>query len=222
MGGFYRLNDFGFRLSAGAHVIPRAQFAAVDEATQLVAGAERRAAEIVQDAEREFERQKERGYQDGLAQARLEAVERLIAEQQVLERGLAGIEQGLAQVVSDCVRRIIEGFDDQTRAESVVRQALKKMRREKRVEVRAAPAACAVLRDRVRGIMQEFPEVELIDVVEDSSLEPQRIIVETSIGRVDGNLAQRLDDLDAAIRGALAKPAAESAASAGEAGSDVA
>ena len=41
------------------------------------------------------------------------------------------------------------------------------------------------------------------------TLEPPRIILETSIGRVDGNLAQRLDDLETVIRSAHARDSAD-------------
>jgi type III secretion protein L len=212
VGGYYRLNEVGFKLAAGAHVLPRAEFAPVEEATRLLAEAEAKAAEIVKQAEEAFQREKQRGYEEGRAQAQLESVERLMAEQQVLNRGLERVEQDLAKLVSECVRRIIDGFDEHARAEGIVRGALKQMRREKRVELRAPPGLHDFLRSRIDAIRKDFPEIDLIDVVEDPLLEPEQVIVETSIGRVDGNLSQRLDDLETVIRGAYSKATADAVA----------
>src|SRR5262249_50726178 len=78
--GFYRLNYLAFRLAAGAHVVKRADCTAIEEATRLVAQAEAKAAAIMREADEAYEREKLRGYEDGLVEARIESIERLLAE----------------------------------------------------------------------------------------------------------------------------------------------
>jgi type III secretion protein L len=209
VGGYYRLKDLGFRLAAGANVVPRAEFAAVADATQLVADAEAKAAEIIKAAEAAFAQEKLRGYEAGLAQAQVESVERLVSESQVLDSSLMVIERDLAKLVAAGVRKIIEDFDDQSRAEAVVRSALKQMRQEKRAQLRAPTGLYEQMRARIGVIVKEFPEVDLIDVVEDTTLEPTQVIIETSVGRVDGNLSHRLDELETVIRSAYSRVAVE-------------
>src|SRR5215471_7384001 len=85
---YYRLNDLGFRLAAGAHVVPRAELGALEEATRLVEQAQAKAAEIVKQAQDAYRREMQRGYDEGRARAEIESVERLIAESRVLDRGL--------------------------------------------------------------------------------------------------------------------------------------
>jgi len=210
---YYRLNDLGFRLAAGAHVVSRAELGALEEATQLVEQAQAKAAEIVKQAQDAHRREMQRGYDEGRARAEIESVERLIAESRVLDRGLERVEKDVVKLVMECVRKIIDGFDEQARAEGIVRGALRKMRREKRVELRAPSGLHAFLRGRIDAIVKEFPEIDLIDVVEDSSLDPAQVIIETSIGRVDGNLSQRLEDLEAVIRSAYSKATVDAVAS---------
>lgn len=205
MVGYYRLKELGVRLASGAHIIPAEDFCALEEAERLIRAAEDKSAAIVADAEQAYEQEKLRGYEDGLQKARLEAVERLIGEQQTLDKALQGIEQELAALVGSCVRKLIDGFADTARAESVVRHALGKMRREKRVELRAPASLCSFLRSSLGSILADFPEIELVDVVEDVSLAPEQVVIETSIGRVDGNLGQRLEDLEIVIRRAHAR-----------------
>jgi type III secretion protein L len=135
----------------------------------------------------------------------LDSIERLVVESQELDRSLANIERDLAKIVAAAVRKIIDNFDDQVRTESVVRAALKQMRREKRAQLRAPTNLCGSLRARIDAIVKDFPEMDLIDVVEDTMLEPTQVIIETSVGRVDGNLSRQLDDLETVIRSAYSK-----------------
>lgn len=205
MVSYYRLKHFGFALPAGTHVMPRSEFAAVDESERLLKEAETTCEDIRQKAKQAYEDEKRCGYEDGLAEGRMESIERLLRESSELDRSLINIERDLARLVAECVRKIIMKFDDTTRAEAVVRAALTQMRRERRAELRVSTRLHAHFRTQIDVILKDFPEVELVDVVEDSTLEPDRIILETSIGRVDGNIAKRLDDLEAVIRSAHGK-----------------
>ena len=209
MAGYYRLSDLGFRLAAGAHVIKRAELSAVDEATRLLGEAERRAAEIVADAQKAYEDEKLRGYQDGLANAKIEAVQRLLDESAVLDQSLVAIERDLSRITAASVRKLIDEFDDKARAEAVIRVALKQMRREKRAELRVSSRLYEHFRGRIGEIMKDFPEVDLVDVVGDPALDPSQIILETSIGRVDGDLGARIEDLESVIRSAFSRASAD-------------
>lgn len=209
MAGYYRLGDLGFRLAAGAHVIKHADLSAVDEATCLLGEAERKAAEIVADAQKAYEQEKLRGYRDGLANAQIEAVQRLLEESAVLDQSLVQVERDLARITAASVRKLIEEFNDQARAEAVIRTALKQMRREKHAELRVPSRLYEHFRGRIGEIVKDFPEVDLVDVVDDPALDPSQIILETSIGRVDGDLGARLEDLETVIRSACSKASAD-------------
>jgi type III secretion protein L len=207
--GFYRLSELGFKLGAGAHIIRRSEFTAVEEANQLLSEAEARCAQIVQQAEEAYYDEKQRGYENGLEEARIESIEQLLHESHELDQGLLKIEKDLCRLVANCVRKFINDVDAAAHAESLVKDAMKQMRREKVAELRVPTELYGHFRERITAVVSEFPEIELVDVVEDSSLDSPRIILETSIGRVDGNVAQRLNDLEAVIRSAHAKASAD-------------
>jgi type III secretion protein L len=207
--GYYRLNELGFKLSAGAHIIRRSEFAALEEANEIISDAEATAAQIGQEAKEAYDAEKQRGYEDGLVEARIHSVGQLLHENHQLDQGLLGIERDLSRLVSSCIRKFIGGFDNAARAEALVKAAMKQMRREKLAELKVPTELYPYFRERITAIVNEFPEVQLIDVIEDPSLDPSRIILETNIGRVDGNIVQRLDDLEAVIRSAHAKVAAD-------------
>ncbi len=200
MAHLYRIEPLGFRLAAGGHVLAAEEAAAIVEADALIAAARAEAAAIVEDARRVREDERQRGYEEGLAQAAIAAAERLLDESRVLDEGLRTIEQDLTRVVVASVRKLVGEFDDRERAESVVRAALRQMRREKRAELRVGPAHFAHFRDTIGAIIKEFPEIELVDVVEDGALDGTHGVVETPVGRVDADFNGRLDDLAALIR----------------------
>lgn len=203
MAGYYRLKDLGFTLASGAHVLSREAVEPVAAATALVDEAHRSAEQIVADARDAYEAEKRRGYEEGLALARLEAARMLLAETDLLDRKLAGAEAELTDVVVAAVRRLVQGFSDREKAEILVRAALKQMRREKKAELRVSHEQYSELRESIAGILQEFPEVELVDVVEDPTLVAPQVIVETSIGRVEGDIGRHLDELEAIVAGTI-------------------
>lgn len=202
MVSYYRLKELGFRLASGAHVLPKEAFEPVEAASALLEQARAEAARIVKAARAEFQSQRKRGHEEGLAQARLEATGRLLEENNLFERKILGMEKELTEIVVAGVRRLVNGFDDRAKAESIVRAALRQMRREKKAELRVSPEQHADMKASIDDIAKEFPELELIDVVEDATLVAPQIIIETSIGRVECDLGRSMEELEHVLRGA--------------------
>jgi len=73
MVGYYRLKDFGFTLSRGAHILRREDFEPVEAASALLEAAQARAASVEASAGAAYERERQRGYEEGQAKAQREA-----------------------------------------------------------------------------------------------------------------------------------------------------
>ena len=204
MAGYYRLRELGFQLASGAQILPKERFEPVDAAAALIEEAEAKAARIVEVSREEFVREQIRGYEEGRMRAELEAVQWLLGEEHLLEQRLSEIEKQIASIVMVCVRRLVDGFDDRQKAESMVRAALRQMRREKRAELRVSSEQLAEMKASIGSIIRDFPEVELVDVVEDSSLCAPQIILETKIGRVEADIGRSLERLEGSVREMLA------------------
>lgn len=209
MVSYYRLSDLGFRLAAGAYVVPRADFAALEKANELLAEARASCDRILNEAKLAYQNEKRRGYEDGLTEGRVEWIGHLLDESRELDQRLVAIEQDLTRLVVHCVRKLVTGFDDVARAEAMVRAALQQVRREKHAELRVSPPYFEHFRKRIAAIVREFPGVELVDVIMDDTLERDRIILETPVGRVECNIAQRLEEIERVIRSAHARPSAD-------------
>ncbi|MGV6871604.1 type III secretion system stator protein SctL [Pseudochelatococcus sp. B33] len=205
----YRLEELGFRLSEGAQILPPEAFSPIAGATRLVDDARAQARAIVRDAENVREEERRRGFAEGLAQGRLEAIEQTLREARALDAHLEALEQDIADIVMVSVRKLIDSYDDAAKAEAVVRGALKQMRREKKAELRVAPEHFPRLRGAIDGILKDFPGFELIEVIEDATLSGSSVIVDTGIGRVEGDIGSRLDELATIVRGILPGSPAE-------------
>jgi type III secretion protein L len=202
--GLRELTPLGYRLAAGPHLLGAEETGAIEVAGRLIAAAEARAEEIVRDAEEQRRLEAERGFRDGIAEGQRAALARLLMEQAALDAGLRAVEQDLVAVTTAAVRRLVGSFDDRARVETVIRSALGQMRREKRAQVRVGPAHVAHVREAVSELIKAYPEVELVDVVEDPSFDGGRVAVETSIGRVEADIGERLGSLIEALSRAAA------------------
>jgi type III secretion protein L len=206
---YYRLNDLGFRLAAGAYVVPRAEFAAVEGANELLGQAKATCEQIVDEAKVAYENERRRGYEDGLAEGRIAWIGQLLNESRELDQGLVAMEHNLTRLVAQCVRKLVMGFDDIARAEAMVRAALHHVRREKNAELRVPPVLYEHFRKRIASIVRDFPGVELVTIIVDDELESDRIVLDTAVGRVDCNIAQRLEEVETVIRSAHARAQAD-------------
>lgn len=199
----YRLGEIGVGLSPAATVLKREAVDAVARAEDIVAAAEARAAEIIRDAEAVHAAEKERGYREGKAEAAREALAAAIADQAALDAALARVEADLANLVIAAMRHILAEMEPLPVAQELARAGLRKMRQERRAQLFVAPSLAEGMRGTVEAITAHFPEVELLDVVEDPTLEPPSVVVQSSLGKVSCVLEDAIADVEVLVREAL-------------------
>lgn len=191
----YKLDEIGCGLGSSTGVIKRADCATLDTAARIVEDAKRRAAQIIDDAQAGHEAERQRGYSEGVRQAEAHAFAQVLDQQVELDARLAGLEAELAHVVFDLVVKIVGRFDDMSIARNLTRQALQRMRREKRIQLFVSPDLVDRMKEQCADLIGDFPEVELIDVVGDADLSSGDVILQSELGRVTCVLDDALGDL---------------------------
>jgi len=191
----YRLRELGFSLAAGSHILSPDAAEELHEAASLLEVAEQQAARIMEEAEVAFDIQKARGHAEGRREAEEQAAARLIDETHLLAGRLQALETDVVNIVIDCVRQILHEYDDRDLAQSLVHNALQRMRSEKTVQLRVPPSRVKDIRASTDQLLREFAEIELIDVVADDRLELHRLVVESPTGRIDLDLEQGVERL---------------------------
>lgn len=194
-GGFFRLRLLDHGIAAPDGILKAADVDALDGARTLIEAAEARARSIERDAQDAYEAEKARGYAEGRQEIAAERAALMIEDQAQFDARLSEMERDIARLVHDCVRQVIEGFDDDALALQVARSALASMRTERRGQLHVAPAALAATREGMADLIAEFPEIELIDIIEDPGLVAPDVRLESKLGVVSFVLDDTLENL---------------------------
>lgn len=201
----YRLKELDLRLPASQRVVKAAEAQALIEADGILEAAKKKAADIVKTARRHHKEEKKRGYEEGLALASSEAIDRLLEETASLEDGLANVNQSLCEVVIACLRNILGEIGDRKLVRTYIANAIRQMRRQKRIRLSVSPDHFADISEHMSSITSKFVEIEMIDVVENPKLTGTHFVMESEIGRITGSIEQSIDDLKESLAVAIGK-----------------
>lgn len=195
MSEVYRLKTIGLSLAAADGVLRAETLTEIAGADALLEAAEAEAEAIRRAAQEVYEAEKARGFSEGIAEAERQAAGRMLTEQHRIDRQLGAMERDLGRLVHDCVTRVIERFSDEQLTLELARSALATMRNQRRGQLFVAPDRQEELRAALSGLLTEFPEIELIDVIADPALAAPDLRLETDLGVVSFVLQDTLDQL---------------------------
>lgn len=165
-------------------------------AQDIIRAAQEEADRIREQARKEYQQELERGYREGLEQAQMEQVERMIENASRMVDFFSTVEQRMVSLVMQAVRRIVADFDDHARVMTVVQSGLAVMRNQKQLTLRLAPEHLETVRARAAELLEKFPGVGMIDFVSDSRLKGDAAIFESEIGVVEASLEAQLAALE--------------------------
>ena len=177
-------------------VIPASHAAVWLDAVQLLADARTEAAQLLGSAQQQLEAERQRGYQQGLEEARLELTERMIETASRTVELFASIEQRMVSLVMDAVRRLMADFSDSERVMAVVRSALSVLRNQRQLTLRIAPEHVEHVRARAGELLEQFPGVGILDIVPDPRLKHDATILESEIGVVEASIESQLHAIE--------------------------
>jgi len=177
-------------------VIPASEAVVWLDAVQLLEDARKEAAQLLGSAQQQLEAERQRGYQQGLEEARLELTERMIETASRTVELFASIEQRMVTLVMDAVRRLMSDFSDSERVMAVVRSALSVLRNQRQLTLRIAPDHVEHVRARASELLEQFPGVGILDIVPDPRLKHDATILESEIGVVEASIESQLQAIE--------------------------
>jgi type III secretion protein L len=180
-------------------VIPAADYAVWQEASTVIEAAQADAAAIRAAAREAFEAERLRGHREGVEAARLEAAEQMIANVGSTIDYFEKVEGRMTELVLQCLRRIVAGFDDRERVITVVRNALAAVRNQKQITLRVAPDRLEMLKAATDELLATYPGIGYLDLVADTRLHDDACIVETEIGIVEASMESQITALGRAF-----------------------
>ena len=191
------------RLAPGTRIVRAADVAAWAQAEGLLAAARAQADAILAGAEEALAAERARGYAEGLAEARLEQVEKMMDTVGRTVDYFAAVEGDMVALVMGAVRKIIDGYGDHERVLLVVRNALAVVRNQKQMTLRLPPAQVDAVRARVNELLAAYPGVGYLDIVADARLQGDACILESEIGLVEASIDGQVAALEGAFRKVL-------------------
>jgi type III secretion protein L len=170
------------------------------EAQAMLAQAREEALHIRNEAVVFFEAEKARGYAEGQEQVQLEQMDRMIEMAGKTVDYFAGMEQRIVKLVMHSVRRVIDDFSDEERVMAVVRSGLAVLRNQKQLTLRLSPESAEQVRVRAQELLERFPGVGILDIVDDSRLKSDSAILESEIGVVEASIDKQLETLETSFQ----------------------
>lgn len=198
MVSFVEIKTDNLQLAPGLKVLKAKDYVSYLDSQHLVEAANSKADSIIAKAQQAYETEKQRGYQDGLEQAKIENAQAMVATLARNEYYLQ-VEHKMTNVVLDAVRKIIDTFDDVDTTISVVREALQLVSNQKQVILHVHPEQVVDVREKVAGVLSDFPEVGYVDVVADARLKNGGCILETEVGIIDASIDGQIQALKQAM-----------------------
>ncbi|MGY5838836.1 HrpE/YscL family type III secretion apparatus protein [Vibrio chemaguriensis] len=199
MVSFVEIKTDNLQLAPGLKVLKAKDYASYLDSQHLVEAANSKAESIIANAQQAYETEKQRGYQDGLAQAKIENAQTMAETLARCNDYYQQVEEKMTGVVLEAVRKIIDTFDDVDTTVSVVREALQLVSNQKQVILHVHPEQVVEVREKVAGVLSDFPEVGYVDVVADARLKNGGCILETEVGIIDASIDGQLHALKQAM-----------------------
>ena len=190
-------------LQAGLKVLASEDLRALREAEAIVARAQEEAERIKTESGKAYEIERQRGYQEGRAQAQAQQALHMIEHVTRHVDFLGKVESRMVDLVMQALRKIIDGFDDRTRVLMTVRSVLATARTQKQVTLRLHPDQAEAVRAQVGVLLERFPGVDFLDVVDDARQRVDTCVMESEIGQVEASIDTQMEALRSAFRKTL-------------------
>lgn len=195
-----------FEVSADSALVTAENAAAVVSAEQIVAAAEAEAEHIREEAKAAYEEEKRRGYDDGIAAGKQEILMQKLDLIDASVNFMESVEGKMSDIVMKALRKCVAEIGDQELVCQIVKKAMQAIvRNQRQITVKVAPDMVPVVRARVQRLLEDFPSVSALDVVEEANLAATACVVETEAGIVEASIDGQLEAIEKSIRKSFSK-----------------
>lgn len=207
---FIRLKSNTLTLRPETRLLKAGDYQAFVATQQMLAEAQQQTQELLSSATQEYENQRQRGYEDGMNEAKMEMAEQMIEMAERTVDYFAQVEGKVAQLVMTALRKLIGEFDDAELALRMVHHALQIVSNQAQVTIRIHPSQEQVLRKRLGELLAGYTGIGKVEISADPRLALNGCILETEMGVVDASLEVQLQALEQALTNRIATAHRES------------
>ena len=200
------VNKQDFALQSDRRVVKATDVATVRSATEIIAAAEADAARIREEAKAAFEVEKQRGYEKGISDGKMEIAMQKLDLVDSSVAFMEGVEEKMSEIVMKALRTCVTEIGDREMIVQIVRKTMAAViRTQRNITLKVAPDLVETVRARVSELTTAFPTIETFDVVEDSRLKGAACILETEAGVADASVETQLAAIEKSLKKHIAK-----------------
>ena len=200
------MNKPDFVLQSDRRVVKATDVATVRSAAEIFSAAEAEAARIREEAKAAFEAEKQRGYEKGISDGKMEMALQKLDQVDSSVAFMEGVEEKMAEVVMKALRTCVVEIGDREMVVQIVRKTMAAVIRTQRtVTLKVAPELVETVRARVSELTTTFPTIETFDVVEDPRLKGAACVLETEAGVADASVETQLAAIEKSLKKHIAK-----------------
>lgn len=195
------LKKKSFEVENAESVIKAEDVAALVKAEAIIAAAEEEAKAIAAQAQVEYEKEKRRGYEDGLAAGRAEILQKKLDLVEESVKYMQKVEGEISDLVIRAIKKCLSEIGNTEVVTSIVKKSMRAIvRNQREVTVKVSPAMVETVKKWSETIMAEFPTLTFVEVVEDARLNDTACVVDTAAGSVEASIDGQLKALEESFR----------------------
>ncbi len=200
------INKGDFVLQSDRRVVKATDVATVRTAADIVAAAEARAAQILEDAKAAYEAERQKGYDKGIADGKTEIAMQKLDLVDSSVAFMENVEEKMSDIVMKALKSCVAEIGDREMVVQIVRKTMAAViRTQRQVTLKVAPELVETVRARVSELTASFPTIETFDVVEDPRLKGPACVLETEAGVADASVESQLAAIERSLKKHIAK-----------------
>ena len=190
-----------FTLRSSGRLVKAEEVAAARSAAEALAAAEAEAARIREEAKAAYEAEKQRGYDKGLQDGKMEIAMQKLEQVDQSVTFMESVEEKMAAVVMKALKSCVVEIGDKEMVVNIVRKTMNAViRTQRHVTLKVAPEMVAAVKERVDALRLDYPTVETFDVVEDPRLKGPACVLETEAGVADASVDTQLAAIERSLK----------------------
>jgi type III secretion protein L len=199
----YLIDSARFKVAITGSIIKSDAFKALNDARALIKACEELEAHLLAEGREAHEAARLEGLAQGRRDADAQCAQRLTEIELEAARYLGALDDKLARLVMQVIRRIAPRVGARQIVPDLVEEALKEVRAERFLVIRVHPDCCDAVNQRLREIKQAYPMFDLVDVHADPDIDPFACSLESEAGIVRADLDVQLAAIERALHQSL-------------------
>jgi len=197
-------------VEANGVIIKAADYQVQHQAESLLAAAQFEAGNVLASAKANASIELKKGYQKGLALAKVESAERLVKTNIQVHQMMQSAEKDLINLVKICVEKLIGEIEDDEKIVRLIRSGLTSMHNNHQIKIIVSHEMEKTVKAALPDMVSQLPGLEFFEVVADAKMANDSYLLEGDSSIVKGSISKHLGKLNELVESALAEPSAPS------------